>query len=391
MASLKKRGRTYYAQYYVGGRQKRVSLETASLQMAKHKLRELESSLLQGIENPFPTRTPIADVVTDYIDHIRTVKTERSVRADMYYLREAFGPICEPLQLVSPKISAKARRRTATASSRRAEAVPRIESNSFEEVATAQVSAFLSAFVRARGLAPKTANRCREVLHRLYGWAIRERGIRTPGGRNPVTLVERYRENAPKIRFLSLPQIEEQLAALTEQPQLQTMVAAYIFGGFRREELLWLRVEDVGLSAQPNRMIRIQAKTVDGETWQPKTRVNRAVPISRALRRYLDHYAPRPTHGDWYFPSPKGSRWDADNFSTAHRQANNKTKLPWGCLDYRHTFGSQLAMKGESLYKISALMGNSPEICRRHYAALLPESLAKTVDFFTEGVQIKTA
>lgn len=29
-------------------------------------------------------------------------------------------------------------------------------------------------------------------------------------------------------------------------------------------------------------------------------------------------------------------------------------------------------MKGESLYKIATIMGNSPEICRRHYAALLP-------------------
>jgi len=48
---------------------------------------------------------------------------------------------------------------------------------------------------------------------------------------------------------------------------------------------------------------------------------------------------------------------------------------------YRRTFGSQLAIKGESLYKISTLMGNSPEICRRHYAALLPEALAGTVDF----------
>ena len=51
---------------------------------------------------------------------------------------------------------------------------------------------------------------------------------------------------------------------------------------------------------------------------------------------------------------------------------------------YRHTFGSQLAMKGESLYKISALMGNSPEICRRHYAMLMPESLVQTVEFDSE-------
>lgn len=38
-------------------------------------------------------------------------------------------------------------------------------------------------------------------------------------------------------------------------------------------------------------------------------------------------------------------------------------------------------MKGESLYKISTLLGNSPEICRRHYAALIPEALTDTVEF----------
>jgi hypothetical protein len=50
-----------------------------------------------------------------------------------------------------------------------------------------------------------------------------------------------------------------------------------------------------------------------------------------------------------------GKRWDTDNFSSDLRDANRKAKLCWGCLDYRHTFGSQLAMKGESLYKISAM------------------------------------
>jgi hypothetical protein len=38
-------------------------------------------------------------------------------------------------------------------------------------------------------------------------------------------------------------------------------------------------------------------------------------------------------------------------------------------------------MKGESLYKISKLMGNSPEICRKHYAALIPEAMTDVVEF----------
>ena len=40
-----------------------------------------------------------------------------------------------------------------------------------------------------------------------------------------------------------------------------------------------------------------------------------------------------------------------------------------------------MAQKGESLYKISKLMGNSPEICRKHYAALIPEEMTDVVEF----------
>ena len=38
-------------------------------------------------------------------------------------------------------------------------------------------------------------------------------------------------------------------------------------------------------------------------------------------------------------------------------------------------------MKGESLHNNSTLIGNSPEIYRRHYAALVPESMTSTVEF----------
>ena len=108
---------------------------------------------------------------------------------------------------------------------------------------------------------------------------------------------------------------------------------------------------------------------------------NRAVPISSSLRYYLERYKPKITPERWYFPSPEGKKYDPDNFSSDLRNANKMVGLEWTCLDFRHTFGSQLAMKGESLYKISALMGNSPEICRRHYAALIPETMTDSVEF----------
>jgi len=78
MAGLIKRSNVYYAVYYVGKKQKRVSLETDSLQLAKEKLRQLESALYRGNDNPLPSKTPIAKVVTAYIEHMRARKTESS-------------------------------------------------------------------------------------------------------------------------------------------------------------------------------------------------------------------------------------------------------------------------------------------------------------------------
>lgn len=124
-----------------------------------------------------------------------------------------------------------------------------------------------------------------------------------------------------------------------------------------------------------HRLIRLRAKTIAGRSWQPKTKVDRAVPISHALRQHLDRYMPLATTSPeigqdfpgWYFPAPTSAHWDLDNFARNLRQANKDTNLHWSCLDYRHSFGSQLAQRGVSRYKISSLMGNSPEICPRHH------------------------
>src|SRR5690242_20599449 len=131
MAGLHKRGNVYYALFYVGKKQKRVSLETDSLQLAKEKVRQLESALYRGNDNPLPTKTPIADVVTDYIKHMQTRKTAQSVKRDVSYLREAFGQICPALAIKNVKLS-EMRKATKLAPIY-------IEANCFEQVATADI------------------------------------------------------------------------------------------------------------------------------------------------------------------------------------------------------------------------------------------------------------
>jgi hypothetical protein len=90
MASLRKRGSVYYLSYYVGGKEIRTSLDTDSFQIAKERQRQFESAQLRGENIPLPTRTPIADIVTAYVNHIRTVKTPKSAQTDIYYPPKVF-------------------------------------------------------------------------------------------------------------------------------------------------------------------------------------------------------------------------------------------------------------------------------------------------------------
>ena len=74
-------------------------------------------------------------------------------------------------------------------------------------------------------------------------------------------------------------------------------------------------------------LIQVRAKTVHGQSWQPKTRSNRALAVSTDLRAYLDRYDPGPPVRGWCFPSPKSTRSEEDNFSADLRAANARPGL----------------------------------------------------------------
>ncbi len=384
VASLIKRtwknGPAWYIQYYMGNQQRRIRASD-NYQIAKEKLRRFEAAKAAGNDLPLPTRTPIPEIVAAYVQHIRQVKTAKSAQTDIYYLRDVFGPVCDELKINSRKPSIKAKKKPAKSGVDARTKAPVIEADGLETIRTADITTFISAQVSRRGLAPKTANRYREILMRLFNWAMEQKNVRMPNDKNPATKVERYKEPAPTIRFLTLKQIDEQLEALADNVKFQAMTATLIYAGLRREELLWLTPDDIDWSSGQYGLIRIRAKMVEDEFWQPKTKVNRAVPISSRLRHYLDKWRLKRSNGEWFFPNSADGRYDPDNFSSDLRVLNMSKGLRWACLEYRHTFGSQLAMKGESLYKISKLMGNSPEICRRHYAALIPEEMGDAVEF----------
>ena len=378
MAAIFRRPGTecWWVSYYLNGKRVRHSLWTRDERVARRKLKKLEGELVSG-ELELASKTPLVPFLAAFCEHLETIRTRKSYKNDLSYLRTVFGPVCVALE---PGSTVNHRHKpTKPIEVEDRFAGRHIKVNVLEELTAGVIEAHITQRIRRDGIAPKTVNRMREVLHVMFAYAIRQHGFRSPDQRfpNPVDAVPRRKEAERQIRFLTFKQIDQQLHVLAERPAIQAMVATYIYAGLRREEALWLTPDDVDLEAG---MIRVRQKTVNGESWQPKTRRNRRVPISAALRGYLES-CQTAVGSAWFFPSPRGMRWDPDNFSQDLREVNRAHGLPWSCLDFRHTFGSHLAQKGESLYKIAELMGNSPEICRRHYAALTPEQMRDTVEF----------
>ena len=91
MASLIKRRQVYYAQFMLGKKAKRVSLDTNSLQVAKEKLRKIESAMVRGLDNFLPTKTSLSDVITRYVNHLIARTSKRNVQKVVTYLRGTFG------------------------------------------------------------------------------------------------------------------------------------------------------------------------------------------------------------------------------------------------------------------------------------------------------------
>jgi integrase len=393
----------YYLMYYVqtaeGRKKVRQSLDTTDRKEAQRKKREWEEAHETG--SGLPTKSNIPSVLDAYIEHCRQHLSEAQTNATIWTLRDAFGEICENLKANHDNAWAKQRSKERTSNA--GDRYVHIMAEHFESIGTTKISSWLRDMVKLRSWGPATATKRRNILSALWNWAMSIHGVRIPGGENPVHKAPTFKISAEEPRFLSKIQIASQLAAYDLEPltpaaeeelnqperqeritqhQLQIMVATYIYAGLRMAEALHLTMGDVELGDGTKNfgVIRIRAKKWADGKWQPKTGTNRVVPISSTLYGWLKKYDRSRLLCPWYFPSPEGTLWTEANFGRRFRHFQDKFKLDWTCLDFRHTFGSHLAQGNVSPFKIAKLMGNSEQVVRRHYASLINEDMKDEVE-----------
>lgn len=137
------------------------------------------------------------------------------------------------------------------------------------------------------------------------------------------------------------------------------------WSGLRRGEIARLRKRDIDLTSGWIAVGRDRAT-------QTKTRTARQIPIADALRSVLE-LATKKARTEILFD------WNEDIESRARSILDEiraeipelAGKISWNV--WRHTFCSLLAQTGKvSIDQIAAISGHTPEVCRRHYAHLIP-------------------
>jgi integrase len=226
--------------------------------------------------------------------------------------------------------------------------------------------------------------RWRSMARRYYNW-------RFPGQpeKNPFSGKKVRTPKAPKYREIVYLSRGERRLALRLSRRIAGGAGVWIalYAGLRLKEIAQARGGDLSRGSMT---LHVGADR-DGAT--NKTRSTRDVPVHPDLLAYLDRLGARRGRLVPAWRDPRETRCytdDAENTLDALREAFSARaakirkrggpraeaharavetaagKLGWN--NFRHTVASLLVQNGVSLSKVAAILGNSEEVCRRHYA-----------------------
>ena len=207
-----------------------------------------------------------------------------------------------------------------------------------------------------------TVNRELAILKTAFNKAIEWGLLET----NPVEKVKFFSErDRARIRYLSADEKTKLLAAVT--PELRRFIIIALKTGMRFGEILALKWKDIDANA--NQLVIRKSKS--GRM--------RFVPLHPDVSEALDAM---PRRGDHIFSDAKGGRysrscWIRTQFETALEQAGIQD---FHIHDLRHTFASELVMKGADLKTVSELLGHGSTRMTERYSHLSPHHKSLAVN-----------
>ncbi|MDB5349341.1 MAG: hypothetical protein JWN86_588 [Planctomycetota bacterium] len=320
------RGRVWWANAQIGGRQHRESLRTTSLKEARRRALQLETELLAGRRREAAKPPTVQEAIEDYLDYLRTERRAKKT------LVKYEGVLTRLATLM-------ARRRAA----------------SILDVDIAAIDAYRRERVAAKA-ASKTVYNDTVVIRQFVNFAI-SRGRITA---DPLRGLKIRKPKPTPQPCWSAEEVERILAASPEpyRPALTLLADS----GMRVGELRHLTWADTDFDRN---VIHVRPK---GD-WKPKRGDQRAIPMTARVRSLLENLS---HHGPWVVSARlTGGHPQAGRQLSERRllQAVKRIVAGLGLRGHLHTFGHAFISR--------SLMAGVPEAIVREWVGHVDRDILK--------------
>jgi len=213
-------------------------------------------------------------------------------------------------------------------------------------------------------VAESTAQGYITTLRSFFNRLLETRKVRT----NVVKAVKLARLDSNGRKDFCTSAVRDKLIAKCKREDLKFALFCGFHAGLRKMEIIEARPDWFDLKTG---LIHVR-KT---ETFRPKDRDERTIPMTKAFKAFLKSYGPcSPFMLHPEVPHGKSRyRWD---FRRPWAEYVAKHKCPWVTPHIaRHTFASLLASSAVSIYKIAQWLGDDVRVVQQHYAKLLPKDV----------------
>src|SRR6202051_1351770 len=224
--------------------------------------------------------------------------------------------------------------------------------------------------LQKKGLPPKTVNNRLNVWGRCLTTAYEWLELK---GTPPK--VHRLKCPPPKTDYLSLDECG--LLFSRAKGALYEMLLVALRTGMRRGEIIGLQWSSVDWQAHDN-SVRHPVGEYTKELGTTKSNRERQIPMDTDVYAALFN---RKRDTGYVFVDENNKRFTGKQLELQIRRLSEKVglrKSGWHTL--RHTFASQLAMKGVPLNAVQALLGHSSITTTMRYAHLAPSTLRMAID-----------
>ncbi len=328
MASLYRRGTTYYIKFYEAGRRIRRSLHTEKKSEALKIKEQIERELAAGKYQIERTDTHVETFWQRYLEWAKDHKRPNTIAIEEMFWSQF-------IEFAKPK--------------------------NLGDVTKQDIERFKTKRKR-EGLKPQSVNNALRHLQAIYNYAMK---LGYFSGPNPVQGIQRYKLEKNPPLYLDKNEIERVLEASKMRGcNIHLVFALGIFAGMRKSEIVNSRWEWFDFD---RRLITLRGT----EDFYLKDSEAAPIPLHERMAESLKPF--RCSEGFIFLPNKKRPgrhqyRYEfKKSFSRVVREANLSWVTP---RVLRHTFASQLASAGVSLYKISKWLGHSDVNTTQIYAHL---------------------